>query len=139
MMVRKLNIIWICFFSAIFVYSALAFILNKISISVPDNPVLLLVIAVIAFSSCALSFVLRSRMIVQPIHNGSLDVKSEEGMKKLLANFIVVWAVCESIAIVGLVAVILSGNPILYAPFALVSVTLMLVNHPLIFGINNAS
>ncbi len=103
-------IIWGALTSTIFVYLLIGNLLQGTSQAI--NPTVFWLLAGLSVVHAVMVVALRQILVMQRIGKGQINPATADGMKKLLVVSIVLWALAESIAIYGFVAVLLG------APFA---------------------
>jgi hypothetical protein len=131
-----LQIIWVAMLFSVGTYVGLSFIVPLGGDGAMDTRVLELVFTVVALGLLAMSFVLPRRMLASAVAQGPGAGKDPAAMPlneliaKAKAPWIVRLAMCEAVAVFGLVLVFLSHRPMKIVPFAALSILAMLAAFP---------
>lgn len=125
-MEKTLKIIWIAFLAATFAYLVLAFFLTR-SGEPNVDPVILAVVAIVAISegvvTLAWSMNYRRQLYEQRSSGGAaFDPQKHQ------TTAIIVWAMSESVAVLGLVMAILFNSFYLILPFWALGVVLLMLH-----------
>lgn len=76
------------------------------------------------------SIIIKVKFISSSIDDGTLDIKSEDGLKKYLTYSIINWALSASIAVFGLIMMVLSGVFYYVLPYSIISIALLIIHKP---------
>lgn len=119
----KFWIVWAAFFQAVFLEIGVAFFAIDAGSGDPSTGALpALVLTFLATTNAA---------AVVGIRRGYLDKKRSalrragRGTQAMFAPMLILWALCESVAICGLVTALLTGMPIAVLPFGLAALALL--------------
>ncbi len=133
-MQKNFWIIWGAFVSSIIIYIVIAYtmISRVTSPDIADSYMYMTAIITIICSiiSAISSIILRAKLINSSIEDGTLDIKSEEGLKKYLTLSVINWVLSESIAVFGLIMMVLSGVFYYVIPYCVVSIALLIIHIP---------
>lgn len=132
-----LQIIWAALLLSAGMYVGLAFFVPFRGAGDMDIRVMELAFTVVALGLLAVSFVLPRRMLAQAAAAKCAEEKKEPGSLSLSelamlaqAPWIIRLALCEAVAVFGLVLVFLSQQPMKIVPFAALSALAMLAAFP---------
>lgn len=130
-----LQIIWVSLLLSAGMYVGLSFIIPFGGAGAMDTSVLELAFTVASLGLLAASFVLPRRMLASAVAQGAgtTDVAAiplKELVAKAQAPWIVRLAMCEAVAIFGLILVCLSQRPMKVLPFGALAVLAMLAAFP---------
>ncbi|MBN2328459.1 MAG: hypothetical protein JXR73_15050 [Candidatus Omnitrophica bacterium] len=132
---KKLWFLWSVFIDAIVIYLVLAYFLVSSNTSNPDFvPIVAMVTILLSIISAMISILIRLKLLTGPIQNGALDIHSEQGFQKYQTISIVNWALSESVAVFGLILVIISGNFYYAIPYCVISLILLILHRPSLGG-----
>ncbi|MGC9327131.1 MAG: hypothetical protein ACP5I1_05835 [Candidatus Hinthialibacter sp.] len=132
---RKLWFLWSAFIYAILIYLVLAYFLVSSKTSNPDFvPIIAMVTILLSVVTAIISVLIRLKLLTGPIQNGSLDIETEQGFQKYQTISIINWALSESIAVFGLILVIISGNFYYVIPYSVISLVLLILHRPSLGG-----
>lgn len=130
-MQKTLWFIWGALVYAILLYLGVAFFLVRTSAASPE---LLTVVAgltiLLSIISCAMSILVWIKLLRAPLQSGTLDLQSESGFQRYQTLSIITWALDETIAIFGLVLVVMSGVIYYAVPFCVISLVLLILQRP---------
>ena len=127
-----LRILWIALLASQVIYLVVAFILPAGSAADPGTvDTLSFLLGGVAISIAAGTLVYRRRALVAPIQTGRVDPNTPEGFPKVFVPFVLNLVLSESIAIYGLVLVLLSHDPLRALPFAIGAFVLMYLHRPM--------
>jgi len=127
---QSIRIVWLALVASLLVYGAIPFVLP-----LPGEPAAVLVplvaaLVFVALATALATMVLRRVAITGPLASGALDPATKTGAGRVLAISVVLWALCESIGVYGLVLFFLYRELALFYPFLLVAMALMLFHAP---------
>lgn len=88
------------------------------------------VLALLSLSAGVGTFALRETLVMRGLRAGVLDPMTPQGLARVRATLIVLWALCELIGVFGLVVSLGSGRPTFGWPFAVASVVLLILHRP---------
>jgi F0F1-type ATP synthase membrane subunit c/vacuolar-type H+-ATPase subunit K len=88
------------------------------------------VLALFSLAAGVGSFALREGLVMRGLRAGLLDPATPEGFARVRLTLILLWALCELVAVFGLVISIGSGEPSLGWPFVASAAALMLFHAP---------
>lgn len=132
-----LQIIWVAMLFSVGMYVGLSFMVPLGGDGAMDTRVMELALTVVALGLLAVSFVLPRRMLASAVAQSQGDGKKDaaaiplpELVAKAQAPWIVRLAMCEAVAVFGLVLVFLSHRPMKIVPFAALAVLAMLAAFP---------
>jgi hypothetical protein len=135
---HRINIlIWTAIIVTVIILSAIAYILDRINIfqPVPDaaqiNQIIFFIAVVIAFAILFLkrSFFLPDK-IINKLSEGSVETKLILTYSQIRRNYIIVWGLGESIAVLGFVNYTLTADFTYFLVFGIVSLYSILINTP---------
>ncbi|HOJ59048.1 MAG TPA: hypothetical protein PK878_02065 [bacterium] len=129
---KNLWLIWIAFIVAVFMYLVVGFSLQGMVLLQPDLiQILGMVFFALSLICAAGALLLRWKGIHEPIQMKTLDPQTIEGSQKYLMFSILAWALTETIAIFGLVMMIISGNFYTGLPYSAASLILLALQMPI--------
>jgi len=88
------------------------------------------VLALLSLAAGVGSFALREALVMRALRAGRLDPSTPQGFARVRTALILLWALCELVAVFGLVLSLGSGVPSLGWPFTLGAAALLLVHAP---------
>lgn len=88
------------------------------------------VLALFSLAAGVGTFALRESLVMRGLRAGALDPATPEGFARVRITLIMLWALCEVIALFGLFVALGSGNAALAAPFFLGGATLLAFHAP---------
>lgn len=107
---QTLRIIWRALLGSLGLYAALPWFLRSGAREESVDALLLILIAVAVVTGVA-TFAVRELLLVRPIRSGALRVDTDTGLARVTQISVVLWALCESVGLYGLVLYQLSGEP----------------------------
>ncbi len=130
-MQKKLWIIWSAFIYAVLIYAGISYFLLQPTISNTEMvPFFAGVTVLMSVISAVMSIVIRVKLLSGPIQDGRLLLDTEAGFQKYQTISIITWALSESIAVFGLILVVISGIFFYVIPYCVVSLGLLLLQMP---------
>jgi F0F1-type ATP synthase membrane subunit c/vacuolar-type H+-ATPase subunit K len=106
---RTLRVLWTGFLTSVVVLALVAgFLGSEGDASLPETAPFLF--AAVAVAAAALSFVLRRALLIDPMRRGDIDLSKPEGLARFQSGHVVIWALCESVGLLGLVLYFLTGD-----------------------------
>jgi hypothetical protein len=123
-------ILWGALTSSIFIYAALTFILQAPEDHQPDElaETLPLILTIVAAAQAPAIIFLRKFTFWDPFKRG--EIADNDLAQRFMTTSIVTWAICESVAIYGLVLYMLTYEQPKAIPFFAASFALMLIFAP---------
>jgi hypothetical protein len=131
-MQKTLWFIWSAMVYSILIYLGVAyFLVRSTSAASPEFvPAFAIFTIFLALLSVGMSIVIRMKLLSGPMQEGKLDLASPQGMQKYQTISIISWALDETIAIFGLVLVVISGVFYYAIPYCVVSLVLLALHRP---------
>jgi hypothetical protein len=106
---RTLRVLWMGFLTSVVALALVAGVLGSHGDpSLPD--IARYLFAAVALASAALTFVLRRALLIDPMRRGDIDLSKPEGLSRFQSAHVVIWALCESVGLLGLVLYFLTGD-----------------------------
>ncbi|MFB3788109.1 MAG: hypothetical protein ACE15F_17250 [bacterium] len=128
---KNLWFIWIAFIFAVFMYLVVGFFLQGMVSLKPDLiQILGMVFFALSLICAAGALLLRWKGIHEPLQMKTLDLSTTAGQAQYRTLSIFTWALSESIAIFGLVMMIISGNFYTGLPYSAASLILLALQMP---------
>jgi F0F1-type ATP synthase membrane subunit c/vacuolar-type H+-ATPase subunit K len=126
---RTLRVLWMGFLTSVVVLALVAGVLgSQGDPSLPD--VARYLFAAVALGSAALTFVLRRALLIEPMRRGDIDLSKPEGLARFQSAHLVIWALCESVALLALVLYFLTGDGAWSGALFAVSLALLWTHGP---------
>jgi hypothetical protein len=88
------------------------------------------VVAIFAIAAAVGTFAIRESLALRQMRSGQLDPTTPEGHARIRVALLVMWALCDAIAILGLVLAIASSRPQLVVPYAVAAAVFFVLHHP---------
>ncbi len=120
---QSLRILHLALMGSLAIYGAIAFI----AVQAPD-PTWTHPTYVILYVLAGLG--LTMAVVVVPMVKRIVLPEGEQNIAKLRTGYILVWALCESIGVNGLLAAFLYHEPIMFLPFGAAALGMMVLNGP---------
>jgi len=76
------------------------------------------------------TFAIRETLALRHLRSGAIDPATPEGFARLRTVLVIMWALCDGIALVGLVIALLAGSPGLVVPYAIGAAVLLFLHRP---------
>ena len=124
-----LRVVWRALLGSLALYAALPWFLRPGGGLESAGALLLGLTAVAALTGLG-TFVLRELLLTRPIRSGALRVNTAEGMGRLTQISVVLWALCESVGLYGLVLYQVSGEARYLYLFLMASAGLFFAHRP---------
>ena len=125
-MQKTLWFVWSVFVYSIVLYLGVAYFFLDSSISNPDVvPAVAGVTILLSVVSGVMSVVIRVKLLSK-----SMDMNSDKDVQKYQTISIINWALSESIAVFGLILVVISGVFYYAIPYCVVSLVLLILHRP---------
>jgi len=125
-MQKTLWFVWSVFVYSIVLYLGVAYFFLDSSISNPDVvPAVAGVTILLSIVSGVMSVVIRVKLLSK-----SMDMNSDKDVQKYQTISIINWALSESIAVFGLILVVISGVFYYAIPYCVVSLVLLILHRP---------
>jgi len=123
--------IWCAFVSSIFLYVGISFVLVQSGSANPGIlPILSGLLIFLSLISAVMSSLVWLKLLKAPIESGTLDIQTTTGLQRYQTLSIIIWALDETIAVFGLVLVVISGVVYYAIPFCVVSLVLLVLQRP---------
>lgn len=132
---RTVRIIWLALLISVLLYGVLAMVVRPAEQPLSGTP------AIFVLHVIAIPALLGAYLVPKFLDRGAADEALRDAMTtppsdnpsvppKLFVGLIARWAMLESVAIFGLMAALLGGDPRLFFPLGIVSVAGMLLSYP---------
>lgn len=126
---RNLRVLWTGFLSSVVVLALVAGLIgSQVDPSLPEAARYLF--AAVALASSALTFVLRRALLIEPMRRGDIDLTKPEGLARFQSAHVVVWALCETVGLLGLVLFFLTADGAWSGALFAVSLALLWTHGP---------
>lgn len=93
-------------------------------------PILSGLLIFLSLISAVMSSLVWLKLLKAPIESGTLDIQTATGLQRYQTLSIIIWALDETIAVFGLVLVVISGVVYYAIPFCVVSLVLLVLQRP---------
>lgn len=88
------------------------------------------VTAIFALAAAVGTFALRESYVRRPHRSGVLDPTSESGRSRVRTGFVLAWALCDGVGVLGLGLALASGDRTLAVPYLLGAAALFVLHRP---------
>jgi len=76
------------------------------------------------------TFAIRESLARRHLRSGAIDPDTAEGFGRLRTALLLMWALCDAIAVIGLLIAVLAGSPALVLPYAIGAAALLFLHRP---------
>jgi hypothetical protein len=121
--------VWRALLGSLALYAALPWFLRP-EPRVESVGAMLLGLTAISLVTAIATFAVRELLLNRPIRSGELRVDTDAGRNRLMQLYVVLWALCESVGVYGLVLYMLSGEARYLYLFLMASAGLFFAHRP---------
>lgn len=129
---RILWIIWAALFASLAVYAVIPrFVPPRAEAwHAGQTAVASFVTAIFALAAAVGTFAIRESYVRRPHRSGELDLASESGRSRVRTAFVLAWALCDGIGVLGLGLALASGDRSHAVPYLLGAAALFALHRP---------
>lgn len=128
-MAKQLWVIWSAFIGSVIIYPVIAYLF--LPNDEPKRNILYLAIfGILAVASVVVSVIYKTHSLYRLFEIEKIDLNSEAGIQQIQSSYIIVWALSEVSAILGICWVVITQDFIASIPFYMLSLVLLCLNYP---------